>query len=162
MGPAALLGLQQYLAFVRAPFPTDQVAAVRSYAAPSGQDATVAYAYSGGVFSPLQVRSGTPFEPVSFVLVVDHFVVIVVFCVLMLWGRTTTTQNAVVFVPHVQASPANTHWHVYDCSTGLVVTYAAPTGADAAVNQAYYGGVFSPSQVRAGTPFEPVSFVLVV
>ena len=73
----------------------------------------------------------------------------------MLWGRTTTTQNAVVFVPAGQANSANTHWHVYDCGTGLVVTYAAPTGADATVNFAYVGGVFSPSQVRAGTPFEP-------
>jgi len=63
VGPAALLGLQQYLAFVRAPFPTDQMAAVRSYAAPSGLDATVNLAYIGGVFSPLQVRTVTPFEP---------------------------------------------------------------------------------------------------
>ena len=73
----------------------------------------------------------------------------------MLWGRTTTTQNAVVFVPQGQAVATSSRWHVYDCGTGLVVTYAAPTGADATVTGAYIGGVFSPLQVRSGTPFEP-------
>ena len=55
------------------------------------------------------------------------------------------TQNRIYFSPRAQSDPSNTLWHYIDCNTGLVGTYLNPLNA---VNLAYVGGVYSPTQNR--------------
>ena len=63
------------------------------------------------------------------------------------WGGVySPTQNRIYLVPYYQADETN--WHYIDCtSTGSVHAYQNNSGV-AAVNYAYYGGVYSPTQNR--------------
>ena len=61
-------------------------------------------------------------------------------------GVYSPNQDRIYFVPYRQANEST--WHYVDCATGSIVPY--PHGlATAAVNGAYFGGVYSPSEVRA-------------
>ena len=60
-------------------------------------------------------------------------------------GVYSPTQNRIYFVPFSQAPQTN--WHYVDCNTGTIMAYAHGL-ATPPVNQAYAGGVYSPTQNR--------------
>jgi hypothetical protein len=58
------------------------------------------------------------------------------------------SNDRIYFVPANQADETGDNWHYIDCSTGSVVAYIHTLGSNRPVNNAYFGGVYSPSTNR--------------
>ena len=125
-----LLGLQQYLNFVRAPFPQEGGAQVVSYA--SGAT-TVGYGYFGGVLSPVQNRiyfvpysqlgtdpNGWHYLDCSTGSVVSYASGATTVSGAYMGGVLSPLQNRIYFVPRSQLGTDPNGWHYVSGGDGRV------------------------------------------